>query len=98
MMVTFIFCGLLGAENKTNKTLLKFQFFCICFFKPINGLPNHRPVYDFGSTTPNPILLTSMQVKTQNNVFSKIILRGPVTLTWELRTGDCKITLEDKRD
>ena len=25
-------------------------------------------------------------------------LRGPVTLTWELQTGDCKITLDDKRD
>ena len=24
-------------------------------------------------------------------------LRGPSTLTWELRTGDCKITLEDKQ-
>ena len=23
-------------------------------------------------------------------------LRGPSTLTWELRTGDCKTTLEDK--
>ena len=24
-------------------------------------------------------------------------LREPSTLTWELRTGDCKITLEDKQ-
>ena len=24
-------------------------------------------------------------------------LRGPFTLTWELRTGDCKTTLEDKK-
>ena len=33
-------------------------------------------------------------------VFKKkviFILRGPSTLTWELRTGDCKITLEDKK-
>ena len=27
----------------------------------------------------------------------KDILRGPSTLTWELRTGDCKTTLEDKK-
>ena len=26
-----------------------------------------------------------------------LTLRGPSTLTWELRTGDCKITLEDKQ-
>ena len=25
------------------------------------------------------------------------VLKGPSTLTWELRTGDCKITLEDKK-
>ena len=25
-----------------------------------------------------------------------IVLRGPSTLTWELRTGDSKTTLEDK--
>ena len=26
----------------------------------------------------------------------KLMLRGPSTLTWELLTGDFKITLEDK--
>ena len=26
-----------------------------------------------------------------------VALRGPATLTWELRTGDCKVSLEDKR-
>ena len=25
------------------------------------------------------------------------VLRGPSTLTWELRIGDCKITLKDKQ-
>ena len=29
--------------------------------------------------------------------YIKITLRGPFTLIWELRTGDCKITLEDKQ-
>ena len=30
-------------------------------------------------------------------IAKKRSLRGPSTLTWELRTGDCKITLEDKK-
>ena len=29
--------------------------------------------------------------------FACVMLRGPCTLTWKLRTGDCKITLEDKK-
>ena len=27
----------------------------------------------------------------------RYVLRGPYTLTWELRTGDCKTTLEDTK-
>ena len=30
-------------------------------------------------------------------VFESNVLRRPSTLTWELLTGDCKITLEDKQ-
>ena len=39
-------------------------------------------------------LLTAFRIQEE---FELVFLRGPSTLTWELRTGDCKTTLEDKQ-